>query len=54
MVRDSVLDATNDYETFVEPFEGIAFRGNEVYQMQNTVKPNGGSAGSIATSSYAE
>jgi hypothetical protein len=27
VVRDSTLDATNDYETFVETFEGIAFRG---------------------------
>jgi hypothetical protein len=54
VVRDSVLDSTNDYETFVEPFEGIAFRGNEVYQVQSTILPNGGSAGSIATSSYAE
>lgn len=27
VVRDSVLDSTNDYETFVETFESIAFRG---------------------------
>lgn len=54
VVRDSILDATNDYETFVEPFEGIAFRGLEVYQVQSLVKPSGGSAGSIATTSYAE
>jgi hypothetical protein len=54
VVRDSVLDATNDYETFVEPFEGIAFRGNEVYQVQSTIKPTGGSAGTIATTSCAE
>ena len=27
VVRDSTLDATNDYETFVEVFESIAFRG---------------------------
>jgi hypothetical protein len=54
VVRDSVLDATNDYETFVEPFEGIAFRGNEVYQVQFTILPTGGSARSVATSSYAE
>ena len=54
VVRDSVLDATNDYETFVEPLEGIAFRGNEVYQVQSTILPTGGSAGSVATASYAE
>lgn len=27
VVRDSTLDATNDYETFIETFETIAFRG---------------------------
>ena len=54
VVRDSILDATNDYETFVEPFEGIAFRGVEVYQVQSTILPTGGSAGSVAASSYHE
>jgi hypothetical protein len=54
VVRDSTLDATNDYETFVETFEGIAFRGVECYQVQSTIKPNGGSAGTIATTSYDE
>ena len=54
VVRDSILDATNDYETFVEPFESIAFRGVEVYQCQSTVLPTGGSAGSIATTGYHE
>lgn len=44
VVRDSVLDATNDYETFVETFEGIAFRGVEAYQVQSTVVPTGASA----------
>jgi hypothetical protein len=54
VVRDSTLDATNDYETFVETFEGIAFRGIEAYQVQSSVKPSGGSAGTIATTSYDE
>lgn len=54
VVRDSVLDATNDYETFVETFEGIAFRGIDVYQVQSTILPTGGSAGTIAPGSYAE
>jgi hypothetical protein len=53
VVRDSVLDATNDYETFVETFEGIAFRGNEVYQIQSTVVPTGASAAGI-TGTYHE
>jgi hypothetical protein len=53
VVRDSVLDATNDYEEFVETFEGIAFRGNEVYQIQSTVLPTGASA-ATQTSTYHE
>jgi len=54
VVRDSTLDATNDYETFVETFESVALRGLEVYQVQSTILPNGGSAGTVATSTYAE
>ena len=27
VVRDATLDETNDYETFIETFEGLAFRG---------------------------
>ena len=54
VVRDGVLDATNDYETFLELFEGIAFRGNEVYQVQSTIKPTGGSAGTVAATDYVE
>lgn len=54
VVRDSTLDATNDYETFVETFEGLAFRGLEVYQVQSTILPTGGSAGSVAVAGYHE
>lgn len=54
VVRDSTLDATNDYETFVETFESVAFRGIEAYQVQSTILPNGGSAGTVAVSSYHE
>ena len=54
VVRDSLLDSTNDYETFVEIFEGIAFRGLECYQVQSTIKPGGGSAGTVAVTGYAE
>jgi hypothetical protein len=48
VVRDSLLDATNDYETFVETFEGVAMRGNEIYQVQQMVFNNGASAGSVS------
>ena len=54
VVRDSTLDATNDYESFVETFEGVAFRGLESYQIQSTLKPTGGSAGTVAATSYHE
>ena len=50
VVRDSVLDATNDYETFVELFEGVAFRGLECFQVQSMILPTGASAaGSTGT-----
>jgi hypothetical protein len=49
VVRDSTLDATNDYETFVETFEGIAPRGfkNGVLQLVTEVEPTGASSGTI-------
>lgn len=47
VVRDATLDSTNDYETFVEPFEGIAFRGIEALAIVSAVQPSGGSASSI-------
>jgi hypothetical protein len=53
VVRDSVLDATNTFELFVETFESAAFRGIEAYQVQSMVIPNGGSAGTVAESGYA-
>ena len=54
VVCDSVLDATNDYETFLETFESVAFRGNEVYQVQSVLKPTGASTGTLATTGHAE
>jgi hypothetical protein len=52
VVRDSTLDATNDYEIFNEVFEGVAFRGLEALTIVSPLLPNGGSAGTIATSTY--
>jgi hypothetical protein len=54
VVRDNTLDATNDYVTFVETFESVAMRGLECYQVQSTVLPNGGSAGTVAVTGYHE
>ena len=51
IVRDSLLDSTNDYETFVEVFETIAYRGftGGALQMVTTLCASGGSAGTIDT-----
>jgi len=54
VVRDSILDATNDYETFVEVFEGIAGRGIDAYAVTQILEPTGGSAGTVASTSYHE
>ena len=54
VVRDSTLDATNDYETFIETFENIADRGfaASAYAIQTTICPNGGSAGSVNAAAF--
>jgi hypothetical protein len=52
VVRDSTLDATNDYETFVEPFETAAFRGVEATTVVVPLAPSGASVGTIAPSGY--
>ena len=54
VVRDSTLDATNDYETFVETFEGVADRGVEALQVVSTIVPNGASGALVSESGYAE
>jgi hypothetical protein len=54
VVRDSSLDSTNDYETFVEVFETVAFRGIEALQVQQPLKVSGGSAGTVGVTSYVE
>jgi hypothetical protein len=49
VVRDSTLDATNDFETFIETFEGIAWRGfkNGALQFVTELCPSGGSTGTV-------
>ncbi|HEY4452396.1 MAG TPA: major capsid protein [Solirubrobacteraceae bacterium] len=51
VVRDATLDATNDYETFIEPFEGLAYRGyaNGALQLVSSLCANGASAGTVST-----
>lgn len=41
IVRDSVLNSTNDYETFGENFEGYAFMGVKSYWITQSVCPSG-------------
>ena len=52
VIRDSTLDGTNDYQTFIESFEGIALRGFESLEIVSVVRPNGLSAGTKDTSTY--
>lgn len=49
VVRDATLDATNDFETFVEVFEGIANRSfsKGVWQILSSLKATGGSAATV-------
>jgi hypothetical protein len=49
VVRDATLDATNDYETFIEVFEGIAMRSykNAVIQFVSELAPTGASSATI-------
>ena len=41
IVRDSVLNSTNDFQTFMETFEGIAYVGIESLDLAFTVCPSG-------------
>ena len=53
VVRDSLLDATNDYELFSEVFETTAYRGftGGAIQLDSTLCANGASAGTVSTTS---
>ncbi len=53
VVRDSLLDATNDYELFSEVFETVAYRGftGGAIQLISTLCANGASAGTVSTTS---
>ena len=49
LVRDSVLNSTNDFQIFMETFEGAAMVGIESLEVTSTVCPNGAyPAGSTA------
>lgn len=47
VVRDSALNEVNDYETFVETFEGLAVRGSEALWITSGVCADGTSAAPV-------
>ena len=51
VVRDSTLDATNDYEVFNEQLESVAFRGfsSGAIQYISTISATGASTGTVTT-----
>lgn len=49
LVRDSTLNATNDYKMFVETFEGVAMRGVESLRVTSTLTADGSVAGTVDT-----
>ncbi len=55
VVRDSTLDATNDYEIFQETFESIAFRGfaSGAIQYVTSLVATGASSGTVSVTSAA-
>lgn len=52
VIRDSTLDATNDYETMIEVFENVIYRGFESLEVVSNIRPNGESAAAASTASY--
>lgn len=47
LVRDSTLNAANDYQTFVETFENIVKFGNEALRIRSAYRPTGAAGGSV-------
>jgi hypothetical protein len=54
LVRDSNLNAINRYQTFVEDWEGVAFRGIESLRLVMEVQPTGMVAGTKDTSALVD
>jgi hypothetical protein len=51
MIRDSTLNATNNFQMFSETFEKAIFRGHESISLQFDICPNGQTASTVDTSS---
>ena len=54
VVRDSTLDSSNDFETFVDFIRVGGVPRLEAYQVQSTILPNGATTGTVAASTYHE
>jgi hypothetical protein len=54
VVRDSTLDASNDYELFSETFETVANRGFSASAVQLVIEvvPNGATAGTVTPTAW--
>lgn len=51
VVRDQTSMANNSYKTFMEEFNGLAFRGQEMYHLVAVLQPRGGQAATVDMSS---
>lgn len=54
VIRDTVTNPTNSYQTFKEEFFGIGFRGIEALQVVVSTEPTGQSASYLDTSAVAD
>lgn len=53
IVRDSTLNAKNDYQTFVETFEAVAKVGHESLRVSTDIDPTGAAAALVAVGAEA-
>lgn len=54
LVRDSALNQINRYQTFIETWEGLAFRGIESLRLLMEVQPTGSVTGTIDGSAFVD
>lgn len=47
LVRDSVLNATNDFQLFSEGFENVIFHGNESMRLKINICPSGATSAAV-------
>src|SRR5207237_862330 len=47
LVRDSTLNAANDYQTFVETFENVVKFGSESLRIRSAYRPTGAAGGTV-------